>query len=59
MAGLLTAGSATADITPDRPQFLFGYPHVRRYSTGVHDPLLSSALFLSDGRTRLCWSPTT
>ena len=49
----LIAGAATADITPDDPQFLFGYPHVRRYSTGVHDPLLSSALFLSDGKTSL------
>jgi hypothetical protein len=25
---------------------LCGYPHVRRLSTGVHDPLLASALFL-------------
>jgi len=47
------AGAATADVTPDGPQFLFGYPHVPRYSTGVHDPLLSSALFLSDGATPL------
>jgi neutral ceramidase len=51
MAAAFVAGAATADITPDDSQFLFGYPHVRRYSTGVHDPLLSSALFLSDGRT--------
>ena len=53
MAAALIAGAATADITPDDSQFLFGYPHVRRYSTGVHDPLLSSALFLSDGKTPL------
>ena len=51
----MIAGAATADITPDDSQFLFGYPHVRRYSTGVHDPLLSSALFLSDGTTPLLW----
>ena len=38
----LLAGAATADITPQDSQFLFGYPHVRRYSIGVHDPLLSS-----------------
>ena len=53
MGSALIAGAATVDITPDGPQFLFGYPHVRRFSTGVHDPLLSSALFLSDGQTSL------
>lgn len=47
----LQAGSAQVDFTPDRPCFLWGYPHVPRTSTGTHDPLLSSALFLSDGRT--------
>lgn len=31
--------------------FLAGYPHVPRISTGIHDPLLASALFLEDGRT--------
>ena len=50
------AGAAISDITPQEPQFLFGYPHVRRYSTGVHDPLLSSALFLSDGDRQLLFS---
>ena len=53
MPRVLVAGAAAADITPDGSQFLFGYPHVRRYSTGVHDRLLSSALFLSDGKTPL------
>ncbi|MFZ1933223.1 MAG: hypothetical protein WCB27_23810 [Thermoguttaceae bacterium] len=55
MAAGVIAGAATADVTPDRSQFLFGYPHVRRYSTGVHDRLLSSALFLGDGATSLLW----
>jgi neutral ceramidase len=55
MAATLIAGAAAADVTPGGPQFLFGYPHVRRYSTGVHDPLLSSALFLFDGKTSLLW----
>ena len=55
MAQVLIAGAATADITPQDSQFLFGYPHVRRYSTGVHDRLLSSALFLCDGKTSLLW----
>ena len=44
-ASELWIGAATADITPANPQFLFGYPHVPRVSTGVHDQLLSSALF--------------
>ena len=49
----LTAGAAQVDVSPRASQFLFGYPHVERYSTGIHDPLWSSALYLSDGRTRL------
>jgi len=49
----LFAGAGVADITPLDPQYLFGYPHVERTSTGVHDPLLSSALYLFDGRTPL------
>ncbi len=43
------AGGAEVDITPGRSQFLFGYPHVRRFSSGVHDPLLASALYLAQG----------
>jgi hypothetical protein len=55
MAANLMAGAATADITPANSQFLFGYPHVPRMSTGVHDPLLSAALYLSDGKHPLLW----
>jgi neutral ceramidase len=51
-AGGLHSGAAMADITPDRSVFLFGYPHVPRWSTGVHDPLTSSALFLRNGDAR-------
>lgn len=51
MTRILNAGAASADITPKGRQFLYGYPHVERYSTGMHDPLLSSALYLSDGPT--------
>ena len=47
----LFAGAGVADITPTDSQFLCGYPHVERYSTGVHDKLLSSALYLYDGST--------
>jgi neutral ceramidase len=42
----LWAGAATLDITPAGSVFLFGYPHVPRSSTGVHDPLECDALFL-------------
>jgi hypothetical protein len=48
----LVAGAATADITPLQPVFLFGYPHVARESTGVHDPLECSAFYLCDGAGR-------
>ena len=48
----LEVGAATSEITPRNSQFLFGYPFVQRYSTGVHDPLLSSALYLTDGQTK-------
>ncbi|MCE5186881.1 MAG: neutral/alkaline non-lysosomal ceramidase N-terminal domain-containing protein [Planctomycetaceae bacterium] len=48
---LLKAGAAQVDISPKNSQFLFGYPHVKRYSTGIHDKLWSSALYLSDGKT--------
>ena len=53
MKNRLKAGAATVDITPVDSQFLSGYPHVERYSTGVHDPLLSSALYLSDNKTEV------
>jgi len=43
-------GAAERDITPAGSVFLYGYPHVPRMSTGVHDPLLASAIFLDDGR---------
>ncbi len=49
----LQAGVAVRDISPRKPLFLVGYPHVPRTSTGLHDPLLASALFLSDGQTPL------
>ena len=58
MAQNLYAGAATADITPDDSQFLYGYPHVPRYSTGVHDPLLASALYVSDGATAVAMVAT-
>jgi hypothetical protein len=47
----LFAGADSVDITPVDSLYLAGYPFVSRMSTGVHDPLLSAALFLSDGKT--------
>ena len=50
----LFAGAAVADITPTRSSFLYGYPRVPRMSTGVHDALLASALYLeNDGQACL------
>lgn len=45
----LWAGAATADLTPTDSVFLFGYPHVPRMSTGVHDRLEAAALYLRSG----------
>ncbi len=42
----LRAGISIYDISPQSPMFLVGYPHVPRISTGIHDPLLASALCL-------------
>ncbi len=42
----LTAGAATRDISPNKPTALYGYPHVERISTGVHDPLLATVIVL-------------
>jgi len=47
------AGAAVSDITPRKQMFLAGYPHTPRVSTGVHAPLLASALYLFDGKTAL------
>jgi neutral ceramidase len=49
----LLAGSAVVDISPNKSLHLCGYPIVERNSTGIHDPLLSSALYLDDGATRV------
>ncbi|MFH1267239.1 MAG: hypothetical protein ABIK89_16040 [Planctomycetota bacterium] len=45
----LRAGAAVRSINPPSGAPLFGYPHVKRFSTGVHDPLLASALYLENG----------
>ena len=48
MSDTLHAGAAAVDVSPIDSQFLYGYPHVERYSEGVHDPLMGSALYLND-----------
>lgn len=45
----LQAGAAVMDLTPAQRVFLYGYPHVARDSTGVHDPLRCAALYLRQG----------
>jgi neutral ceramidase len=47
----LIAGASSMNITPKGSLHLAGYPFTQRFSTGVHDPLLSSALYLSDKKT--------
>ena len=49
VAPSMLAGAATVDLTPAGSVFLFGYPHAARMSTGVHDPLTCTALFLRSG----------
>lgn len=46
----LRAGAAWRDISPVKPVALYGYPHVERISTGIHDPLLATVLVLGNGR---------
>jgi neutral ceramidase len=48
----LRAGAAVTDLTPAARVFLYGYPHVERTSTGVHDPLQCAALYLRQGRAQ-------
>lgn len=49
----LRAGSCSREISPRSPTALYGYPHVMRVSTGIHDPLLASALVLDHANTRI------
>ena len=45
----LAAGVGRWDLSNRSPLFLVGYPHVPRVSTGIHDPLWATALYLEDG----------
>src|SRR5258708_4308643 len=46
----LIAGGAVVDITPSGSVFLYGDPHVPRYSAGTRDPLECAALYLRNGK---------
>jgi neutral ceramidase len=50
---MLYAGAAVRDISPQRPMALYGYPHVERTSTGVHDPLLATVVVLRNSAAML------
>ena len=49
----LQAGTAMVDISPDNPTFLWGYPYEPRISTGIHDPLYASVLYLDNNGVKL------
>lgn len=49
----LFAGAAIIDVTPQKPMFLHGYPHVERTSEGIHDPLFASAMIIDDGKNQI------
>lgn len=50
---MLRAGVGQVDVSPREPVFLWGYPHVERMSTGIHDPLYATALCLDNGEHRI------
>lgn len=50
---MIKAGAFAIDITPVKSLQLAGYPFVERMSTGVHDPLLASALFIDTGNSKI------
>jgi hypothetical protein len=50
LAGDLTVGAATVDITPPAGFRMAGYFN-ERLSTGTHDPLLAKALVIGDGKS--------
>ena len=49
----LEAGVSVQDICPVKSLHLFGYPHVERNSTGIHDPILASSLCLRNEKTSI------
>ena len=47
------AGTALREISPQKPLFLVGYPHVPRISEGINDPLYASALCLKSANNAI------
>jgi len=47
----IQAGVGESDITPDESVPIAGNGPIERWSTGVHDPLSTTALVLDDGKT--------
>ena len=52
-AGVVTAGAATADITPPVGRPMGGYGRRTDVSGGVNDPLLARTLVVADGTTEV------
>jgi neutral ceramidase len=52
-AGILKAGIAKTDITPDIPVMLYGYASRKTPSTGVHDHLYARAVAFESGGRKL------
>ncbi len=49
----LEAGASIIEVTPQKPMFLYGYPHVERISEGTHDPLYASAMVIDNGESQI------
>ena len=51
--GVLRAGMAKIDITPEEPVKLYGYASRKTYSEGVHDPLSARAAVFEKGGKKI------
>ncbi|MDQ1296307.1 MAG: Neutral ceramidase [Bacteroidota bacterium] len=51
--GILRAGIAKIDITPDKPVKLYGYSSRKNSSEGIHDPLFARAVVFKNGEKKL------
>lgn len=52
MSKLMT-GCATFDMSPHKGVRLAGYPHFPRPNCGVHDPLMATCMYVSNGTTEV------
>jgi len=51
--GVLSAGIARVDITPDIPVMLYGYASRKTLSEGIHDHLFARAVAFENGGKKL------